>query len=57
MLPWISIETSPMGTSRPCCLAHDEITDPTGKKYDLNETNLEVIYKSEYMQDLSLIHI
>ena len=52
LLPWISIETSPMGTSRPCCLAHDEITDVTGKKYDLNETNLEVIYKSEYMQDL-----
>jgi MoaA/NifB/PqqE/SkfB family radical SAM enzyme len=52
MLPWVSIETSPMGTTRPCCLAHDEITDATGKKYDLNETNLEVVYHSEYMQDL-----
>ena len=52
MLPWISIETSPMGTTRPCCLAHDEITDDAGKKYDLNETNLETIYHSKYMQDL-----
>ena len=52
MLPWISIETSPMGTSRPCCLAHDEITDESGKKYDLNETNLETIYHSKYMQRL-----
>lgn len=52
MLPWISIETSPMGTARPCCLAQEEITDNTGKKYDLLETNLEVIYHSQYMQDL-----
>ena len=52
MLPWISIETSPMGTTRPCCLAHDEIVDDSGNKYDLTKTNLEVVYKSQYMQDL-----
>jgi len=52
MLPWISIETSPLGTTRPCCLADDEIVDETGRKYDLNETNLEVVYHSQYMQDL-----
>jgi MoaA/NifB/PqqE/SkfB family radical SAM enzyme len=52
MLPWISIEASPMGTTRPCCMAHDEITDASGKKYDLNETNLEEAYHSEYMQNL-----
>jgi hypothetical protein len=52
MLPWVSIETSPMGTTRPCCLAHDEITDADGEKYDLNKTDLEIIYHSEYMQDL-----
>ena len=52
MLPWVSIEASPMGTTRPCCMAHDEITDATGKKYDLNETNLEEAYHSEYMQNL-----
>ena len=52
MLPWVSIEASPMGTTRPCCMAHDEITDDVGKKYDLKETNLEVAYHSRYMQNL-----
>jgi MoaA/NifB/PqqE/SkfB family radical SAM enzyme len=33
-------------------MAHEEIVDATGKKYDLNETNLEEAYHSEYMQDL-----
>ena len=52
MLPWISIETSPIGTSRPCCLAIDEITDADGVKYDLNKHTLTQIYQSGYMQDL-----
>ena len=52
MLPWISIETSPIGTARPCCLAVDEITKPDGTKYRLRENTLEEIYHSEYMQSL-----
>lgn len=52
MLPWISIETSPIGTARPCCMAHDEITDENGTKYDLNTTDLSTIYHSNYMQGL-----
>jgi MoaA/NifB/PqqE/SkfB family radical SAM enzyme len=52
MLPWISIETSPIGTARPCCLAVDEITKPDGSKYSLRENTLEEIYHSEYMQSL-----
>ena len=52
MLPWISIETSPIGTSRPCCLAMDEITDANGIKYDLNKHTLTEIYQSGYMQAL-----
>ena len=52
MLPWISIETSPIGTARPCCLAREEITNEAGVKYDLNKDNLETIYHSEYMQNL-----
>lgn len=52
MLPWISIETSPIGTARPCCLARDEITKIDGTKFDLNKDNLETIYHSEYMQNL-----
>lgn len=52
MLPWISIETSPVGTVRPCCLAIDEITDNNGNKYNLREHTLEEIYHSAYMQNL-----
>jgi MoaA/NifB/PqqE/SkfB family radical SAM enzyme len=52
MLPWVSIETSPIGTARPCCLAKDEITKPNGSKYSLRENTLEEIYHSDYMQDL-----
>ena len=47
MLPWISIEASPMGTARPCCLAREEIPN-----IDLRTNTLEDAYKSEYMQDL-----
>ena len=47
MLPWISIETSPVGTTRPCCLAKYEITwvDDWGveHKYNLKEHTLEEI--------------
>ena len=52
MLPWISLETSPVGSARPCCLAHDEIVDEHGVKYDLNRTDLVTIYRSDYMQQL-----
>ena len=54
ILPWISIETSPIGTARPCCLAIEEITNSDGKKYSLQENTLEEIYHSEYMQNLRL---
>ena len=52
MLPWVSIEASPMGTARPCCLAEEEITDASGKKYSLRDTTLQAIYRSDYMQSL-----
>ena len=52
MLPWVSVETSPMGTARPCCLADEEITDEHGVRYDLKTADLETIYNSQYMQKL-----
>jgi MoaA/NifB/PqqE/SkfB family radical SAM enzyme len=52
MLPWISIEASPMGTTRPCCLAQEEITDAAGIKIDLRTRTLQDAYRSEYMQTL-----
>jgi MoaA/NifB/PqqE/SkfB family radical SAM enzyme len=52
MLPWISIEASPMGTARPCCLAREEIVNDDGVKFDLRKSTLEDAYKSTYMQNL-----
>ena len=43
-LPWISIEATPMGTARPCCLAKNEIP-----KIDLRKHTLEDAFRSEYM--------
>jgi len=52
VLPWVSLETSPIGTVRPCCLAEEEIVDDAGNKFDLNTANFGHIQTSQYMQDL-----
>ena len=52
VLPWISLETSPIGTVRPCCLAEEEIVDNNGNKFDLNTANFANIQNSQYMQTL-----
>jgi MoaA/NifB/PqqE/SkfB family radical SAM enzyme len=52
VLPWVSLETSPVGTVRPCCLAEEEITDNAGNKFDLNTAQFGDIQRSRYMQDL-----
>ena len=52
VLPWVSLETSPIGTVRPCCLAEDEIKNIDGKKYSLLSTDLNEVHNSAYMQNL-----
>jgi organic radical activating enzyme len=52
ILPWISLETSPVGTVRPCCLADDEISDNSGNKFDLGQADLSQVQNSEYMKKL-----
>ena len=52
VLPWVSLETSPIGTTRPCCLAEDEIKDQDGNKYSLLTTDLNEVHNSEYMRKL-----
>jgi MoaA/NifB/PqqE/SkfB family radical SAM enzyme len=52
VLPWISLETSPVGTVRPCCLAEDEITNNAGEKFDLNTATFPAIQNSQYMRKL-----
>jgi MoaA/NifB/PqqE/SkfB family radical SAM enzyme len=52
VLPWVSLETSPIGTVRPCCLATDEIVDDTGNKFKLNQASFNEIQNSNHMRSL-----
>jgi MoaA/NifB/PqqE/SkfB family radical SAM enzyme len=52
ILPWISLEASPVGTVRPCCLAKNEIVDNEGVKFTLGKSALDTIRHSEYMTNL-----
>mgnify|MGYP003953457031 CR=1 len=52
ILPWMSLETSPIGTARPCCLAEEEITDANGEPMSVQEHDLMDIYNGNYMQNL-----
>jgi MoaA/NifB/PqqE/SkfB family radical SAM enzyme len=52
VLPWVSLETSPIGTVRPCCLADDEIVDNNGKKFHLTSANFLEVQNSDYMKNL-----
>jgi MoaA/NifB/PqqE/SkfB family radical SAM enzyme len=52
VLPWISIEASPIGTVRPCCLADDEILDNEGNKFELSTADFADIQNSNHMRQL-----
>ena len=52
VLPWISLEASPIGSLRPCCLAEEEIMDDQGTKFDLQQCSLVDAQNSQYMRDL-----
>ena len=52
VLPWVSLEASPIGTVRPCCLADDEIYDNAGSKFELSTANFADIQNSNQMQEL-----
>jgi MoaA/NifB/PqqE/SkfB family radical SAM enzyme len=52
VLPWISLEASPIGTVRPCCLAEEEILDNDGRKFELITANFKHIQDSDYMHKL-----
>ena len=53
-LPWISIETTPLGTVRPCCLAQDHLAplDQPEEPYSLKTMDLSTAYMSKSMRDL-----
>jgi len=52
VLPWISLETSPVGTVRPCCLAEDELVDNAGDKFNLATAEFSTIQNSHGMRRL-----
>ena len=52
VLPWVSLEASPIGTVRPCCLAIDELVDNAGNKFKLASTPLSDIQNSSTMTQL-----
>ena len=49
VLPWVSLEASPIGTVRPCCLADDEILDNNGNKFELSKADFADIQNSNHM--------
>ena len=52
VLPWVSLEASPIGTVRPCCLADDEIVDDAGEKFELSKAKFQDIQNSNHMRNL-----
>jgi organic radical activating enzyme len=52
VLPWISLEASPIGTVRPCCLADDEVVDDFGIKYNLATADLTEVMSCTQMKNL-----
>ena len=52
VLPWVSLETSPIGTVRPCCLAEDELRDNAGDKFNLATAQFSTIQNSKDLRDL-----
>ena len=52
VLPWVSLEASPIGTVRPCCLADDEIVNDAGKKFELATATFDQVQQSQHMKSL-----
>jgi MoaA/NifB/PqqE/SkfB family radical SAM enzyme len=52
VLPWVSLEASPIGTVRPCCLAEDELVDNAGNKFNLASAKFSTIQDSVSMRHL-----
>jgi len=52
VLPWISLEASPIGTVRPCCLADDEIVNNAGEKFELATSTFGEVQQSQHMKQL-----
>jgi MoaA/NifB/PqqE/SkfB family radical SAM enzyme len=52
VLPWVSLEASPIGTVRPCCLSDDELVNDAGEKFSLLTADFGDIQNSNNMRNL-----
>jgi len=52
VLPWISLEASPIGTVRPCCIAKHELTNDENIKYNLNTDDLNDVIDCNDLKQL-----
>lgn len=51
-LPWIGIETSPVGTARPCCLSRESIMDENNNVMKIRDHGLISMFESQYIKNL-----
>ena len=52
MIPWTSIETSPVGYYRPCCLYRENLSDDSGKYYTTSKNSIQEVMNSKFMKNL-----
>lgn len=50
--PWAHLEISSVGEFKPCCVFKESIHDSQGKPYNINTHNIELVYHSEYLQNI-----
>jgi len=51
-LPWISIETTPVGTARACCISRENVVDKNGNDMKINQHGIMPMFESDYIKDL-----
>ena len=52
MIPWTSIDVTPTGEYRPCCVYRDSVTDEKGKPYTTSQNTIQEVMNSKFMYDL-----
>ena len=51
-LPWTSLETTPLGYYRTCCLYNEEIQDKHGEKLNVHSHTVDDVMNSVTMTEL-----
>ena len=52
ILPWMSLETTPTGAVRPCCMTEGFVLKKKGELFNLNSSTLSEVWTSPYMDQL-----